>query len=349
MCYLCEDANTKIIKKMKLHSIFKILICTAAALSAALPAAAQTTERQLTREEYVDRYKGIAVDHMERYGIPASIILAQGLLESGNGNSRLARVANNHFGIKCHTDWRGETLTHDDDAPGECFRKYDSAEESYRDHAEYLSNHRNKRYDSLFVYSSDDYVHWARGLKAAGYATAPDYAERLIRLIEENRLYLFDRDCGDSLYMASHSTGRGGAAHCGTASHDDGFDPDFHRVTVRTHRGYNVFRCNGVCFVTAKKGEKYEYIASLFRVSARNLRRYNDAGSTAQPAEGEMVYIERKRSRWEGKNLLYTVQAPGESLRDISQSHGIRLGKLARMNKMKRDAEVEQGRTVKLR
>ena len=148
-----------------------------------LPLAAQV---RTTREEYIDRYKSIAIAQMERYGIPARITLAQGILESDCGNSLLSMRSNNHFGIKCKRDWTGEKVYHDDDAKGECFRSYPSVEASYRDHAEFLDS--QPRYDSLFAYAHDDYRSWARGLKAAGYATAPDYAQRLIRIIEENEL-----------------------------------------------------------------------------------------------------------------------------------------------------------------
>ena len=141
---------------------------------------------QQTREEYIDRYKHIAIEQMERYGIPASITMAQGILESDSGNSLLSQRSNNHFGIKCKSNWRGERVYHDDDAKGECFRAYPTVEASYHDHAEFLDS--QPRYDSLFAYASDDYKSWARGLKAAGYATAPDYAQRLVRIIEENQL-----------------------------------------------------------------------------------------------------------------------------------------------------------------
>ena len=141
-----------------------------------------------TREEYIDRYKSIAVAHMERYGIPASITMAQGILESDCGNSWLSLQSNNHFGIKCKRNWTGDKVYYDDDAKGECFRSYPSVEASYRDHAEFLDS--QPRYDSLFAYSSDDYKSWARGLKAAGYATAPDYAQRLTRIIKENQILL---------------------------------------------------------------------------------------------------------------------------------------------------------------
>lgn len=143
--------------------------------------------------EYIDRFKGISIAEMNQYGIPASITLAQGLLESGNGNGTLARVANNHFGIKCNTDWKGKTILQDDDAKGECFRVYNTPEESFRDHSEFL---KRKRYSSLFELDKDDYKGWAYGLKQAGYATNPKYAELLISLIERYQLDQYDRKEG---------------------------------------------------------------------------------------------------------------------------------------------------------
>lgn len=348
--------------KFSKPAIFSLVLVAAGVFSA--------KSQNLTREEYVERFKHIAVAHMEHYGIPASITLAQGILESGNGNSRLAREANNHFGIKCHTDWEGETIYHDDDAKGECFRKYDDPEQSYLDHAEFLSDHRQRRYDSLFVYAPTDYKSWARGLKAAGYATAPDYAERLIRIIEENSLYLLDREGGEALYDSAHGADEGDADlggesgtaakagnrrdenHDGrsTAQTDEGrLDPDAYRVTINAYRGYDVYRCNGVSYILAKKEDSYENIASIFRVSPNAVRKYNEAAEDAQPAEGQVVYIERKRARWEGALLLYTVKEDCVSLLDISQEYGIRLKSLARLNKVKRDAVFTKGRTVKLR
>ena len=149
-------------------------------------------EVKMTRAEYVEKYKSIAIAHMKRFGIPASITMAQGILESGAGNSELARKSNNHFGIKCKKDWTGEKVYHDDDAKGECFRAYPTVEASYEDHAKFLDE--SPRYDSLFAYPSNDYRSWARGLKAAGYATAPDYAERLVKIIEDMKLYLLDQE-----------------------------------------------------------------------------------------------------------------------------------------------------------
>ena len=212
-----------------------------------------------TREEYIDRYKHIAVAHMERYGIPASITLAQGILESDCGNSALSRSSNNHFGIKCKSDWTGRRVFHDDDARGECFRAYGSVEASYEDHARFLDS--QPRYDSLFVYPADDYRSWARGLKAAGYATAPDYAQRLCRIIEETQLYLLDRPQGEALYAARNRSRAeqavegfeaGSSVNPLTPVNEERIDPDDFRVTINAYKGYNIYVTNGVNYIVAK-------------------------------------------------------------------------------------------------
>jgi flagellum-specific peptidoglycan hydrolase FlgJ len=139
---------------------------------------------------YVLQFKDIAMGNMQKYGIPASIILAQGILESGAGKGDLAVDANNHFGIKCHSDWLGESVRHDDDSAQECFRKYTEASESYRDHALFLVG--KSRYKTLFTYEKDDYKAWAKGLRAAGYATDPNYPDKLISYIERYNLHQYD-------------------------------------------------------------------------------------------------------------------------------------------------------------
>ncbi len=239
------------------NAIFLAAIFVAGLASAAQPAAPRKSRQ--TREEYIDKYKSIAVRHMERYGIPASITMAQGILESDCGNSRLSVQSNNHFGIKCKRGWQGETVYHDDDAPGECFRAYPSVEASFLDHAEFLD--RQPRYDSLFAYSSSDYKSWARGLKAAGYATAPDYAQRLVRIIEENELYLLDRNDGERLY-ASRTGGRtdpeawfSEQTSVETAAASTSLiDPDDYRVTINAHCGYDVYATNGVHYIPREGG-----------------------------------------------------------------------------------------------
>lgn len=153
-----------------------------------------TLSNKSTGESYISRYKDIAIREMNRSGIPASITLAQGLLESGNGNSSLAREANNHFGIKCNTDWKGPTILKDDDAKNDCFRVYNNPDESFKDHTEFL---KRKRYAFLFELDKNDYVGWARGLKQAGYATNPRYPELLISLVERYSLDQYDRKESD--------------------------------------------------------------------------------------------------------------------------------------------------------
>ncbi|WPO76902.1 glucosaminidase domain-containing protein [Flavobacterium sp. KACC 22761] len=153
---------------------------------------------------YILQYKDIAMGNMQKYGIPASIILAQGILESGAGKGDLAVDANNHFGIKCHKDWLGESVRHDDDAEQECFRKYKEASESYRDHALFLVG--KKRYETLFTYEKDDYKAWAKGLRACGYATDPNYPDKLISYIERYNLHQYDCQVTGKNYVAINKT-----------------------------------------------------------------------------------------------------------------------------------------------
>ena len=308
-----------------------------------------------TREEYIDRYKHIAVAHMERYGIPASITLAQGILESDCGNSALSRSSNNHFGIKCKSDWTGRRVFHDDDARGECFRAYGSVEASYEDHARFLDS--QPRYDSLFVYPADDYRSWARGLKAAGYATAPDYAQRLCRIIEETQLYLLDRPQGEALYAARNRSRAeqavegfeaGSSVNPLTPANEERIDPDDFRVTINAYKGYNIYVTNGVNYIVAKEGDTFENIGQKFRISARNLRKFNDVSKNAQPVANEVIYIGRKKKRWDGNVLLHTVRE-GETLWSLGQSYGIRTKSLARLNKLKEGDALTPGTTIKIR
>ena len=333
---------------------------------------------KLTPQEYIFKWRRTAVENMEEYGIPASITMGQAILESGYGNGYLARVANNHFCIKCKGSWTGATITHADDDPNDCFRVYDSAEESFRDHADFLNS--GSRYEFLFAYDADDYKNWAKGLKKAGYATAPDYAERLIGIIERYNLQLLDKKNGIELYdkyLASEydldlaalqervtpKKGEGVLAESiaqevvaedastlndiATAYADKGIDPNNFRVTINAHKGYNVYLTNRAHYVVAKRGDTYESLAKLFSVSATNLRKFNDVAKDAQPAEGDIVYIERKLSSWMGEELLHKVQA-GETLYQISQLYGIRLKSLSKINSMRSNAELAEGRTIRL-
>lgn len=324
-----------------------------------------------TPEEYIYKWRHVAVEHMEVYGIPASITMGQAILESGYGNGYLARVANNHFCIKCKGSWTGATITHADDNPDDCFRVYDSAEDSFRDHADFLNN--GSRYDFLFSYDADDYKNWAKGLKKAGYATAPDYAERLINIIERYNLHLLDKKNGIKQYDGylakrddidlsklqqtttpkeeskeePQSTVEEVVCDIATAYADSGIDPNNFRVTINAHKGYNVYLTNRAHYVVAKKGDTYESLAKLFSVSAGNLRRFNDVERKAQLKEGDIVYIERKLTSWMGEELLHTVKS-GETLHDISQLYGMRLKNLTKQNSLRSNDPLAVGRTIRI-
>ena len=334
-----------------------IVTAMALILCVALPASAQT---KYTRLEYIAQWADVAIEHMEIYGIPASITMAQAILESGNGNGELARTANNHFGIKCGSQWTGDKVYHDDDAKGECFRSYPSAEESFLDHAEFL--HTRSRYQFLFDYDSDDYTNWAKGLKQAGYATAPTYAESLIRIIESEKLYLLDRKNGRQLYDAYLAELYAPtpepqpevveeievAPDATQAYADHGIDPNNFRVTINSHMGYNVYRTNSAFYIIAHEGDTYTSIAKLFDISPRTLSKFNDAKKEDKIEAGDIVYIERKSPRWYGNNLLHR-STHAESLRLISQVYGIRLKNLAKMNNLDMSAELKAGETIRLR
>ncbi len=301
-----------------------------------------------TREEYVEKYKAIAIAHMERYGIPASITMAQGILESDSGNSKLARSSNNHFGIKCKKSWKGDRVYHDDDAKGECFRAYPSVEASYQDHADFLD--QSPRYDSLFAYPSNDYRSWARGLKAAGYATAPTYAESLIKIIETMKLYLLDKANGGEIYAAAKGAKENTEIwwESNTAVSDEQVNPNAFRVTVNSHKGYGVYRTNHTFYVVAKEGDTFESLSAIFDVSPKMLRKFNDVPKGAKLSKGDIVYIEPKKNEWLGNVVQHKV-VRDENLYSLSQLYGIRKKSLAKLNKLRPNEDVRKGEIVRLK
>ena len=324
---------------------------------------------KLTPEEYIYRWRATAVDNMEVYGIPASITMAQAILESGFGNGYLARVANNHFCIKCKKSWTGRTITHADDRPDDCFRVYDSVEDSFADHANFLCS--GERYEFLFAYDVTDYKSWAKGLKKAGYATAEDYAERLIGVVERYNLSLLDKKNGIALYDEYLAKELGvklepmvdavaaeqfdvvqekvaETSNKTIAYSDRGVDPNNYRVTINSHAGYNVYRTNGTFYIVANEGDTYEYIAKLFELSPRLLRKFNDVKKPAQPKAYDILYIEPKMASWDGEQMLHTVVA-GETLYTISQMYGIRLKALTRLNKNCKGKDIVEDQTIRLR
>lgn len=232
-------------------------------------------------KKYVERYAPIAVEEMQRTGIPASITLAQAILESGAGRTTLAQKANNHFGIKCHTDWEGETTSHDDDAPNECFRVYPSAEASFRDHSDFLCN--RSRYKGLFDLPKDDYQAWARGLKAAGYATDPQYAEKLIRLIEDNDLASYDKLKAISEEPQAETKTLAKAKK----------RPVSEIIQISFKR--DVYMQDGRAFIISREGETYSQIAERYNLFLRELLRFNGLREDTPIPAGTKIYLERAR------------------------------------------------------
>lgn len=272
---------------------------------------------EFSKQEYRLKFEQIALNHQFEYNIPASITLAQGILESNSGNSALAKKANNHFGIKCHANWNGEKIYMDDDAANECSRSYSSAEESYQDHSEFLKN--GKRYQFLFSYSVDDYKNWAYGLKKAGYATNPEYAELLIKIIEELNL----NKSGDLKKLVSSNK------------------PNL-SIEIQNHS-------NDVNFIVVKQGDSFYQIAHKAGLTLRQLHKYNDFDRKKETLKvGDIVYLEPKRNRSKSKKEII-LEKP-MTLREVSQQEAIRLKPLMRKNQSSSpDEQLPKGEKVFLR
>lgn len=296
----------------------------------------QVTPENHAVREYIEQYSDIAVSEMRRTGVPASIKLAQGMIESDHGRSRLARLANNHFGIKCHSDWRGPTIYHDDDARGECFRKYNSPEQSFRDHSDFLVN--GSRYKELFLLDQTDYKGWARGLKKAGYATNPAYADMLIRKIEENSLYLFDNARG----QVSVGTGSGSTS----APARESFSIAGSRYSASVAQ--RVMQRNRVDFFIAGENDTFETITRDFDLLSWELERYNEKPLEELLVPGKAIFLQPKRKKAE-PGVRYHVVREGETMYAVSQLYAIKLQNLYQMNFMEEGTEPETGRRLNLR
>lgn len=290
--------------------------------------------------DYIDKYSDIAIKEMKRTGVPASITLAQGILESNAGQSVLATKGNNHFGIKCHNDWKGKTMKMDDNAPKECFRVYPNAEASFRDHSDFLRS--RDRYKSLFELKQTDYKGWARGLKKAGYATDPGYADKLITLIEDYELYRFDKGVKVSVKppleieepKVVQLEPRPGMKYQES-------------VTFSTAR--KVYSQNGVPFVYSEAGETYASIAASNGLFLKELLKFNDHEQELALEPGTMVYLARKKAQGPVGVNKYVVEKDGETLRDIAQRFGIRYAALQKLNIVLCGKTLEEGDTVILR
>ncbi|MCR5003440.1 MAG: glucosaminidase domain-containing protein [Bacteroidales bacterium] len=312
---------------------------------------------------YIATYSELAVSEMYRSGVPASITLAQGLLESRAGLSDLAAKGNNHFGIKCH-DWKGRTMKVDDDRKGECFRVYDSADQSFRDHSDFL-RYRD-RYKFLFENDVTDYKAWAHGLKKAGYATDPAYPSKLIRIIEEYGLNEYDTMKVSDL--------------ASTNTKPEKKKKDRHRrhkvvrVEVpdeipesplsieepkpvekgrleefRFSLSRQMYSKNGVPFIRSVEGESYESIAAAYNLFLKEILIYNDVETSGPLAPGTVVYLQAKKNQSAPGLDKYIVDDSGVSLRDIAQRFGIKLKSIKKMNGIEGDYTPREGDTILLR
>jgi len=271
-----------------------------------------TEAQSQKRLDYIDNYKALAIDEMKAYGIPASIKMAQAILESADGQSKLARESNNHFGIKCHLDWTGAKVYHDDDEKGECFRKYKKVSDSYRDHSLFLKE--RVRYAKLFTLQPTDYKAWAKGLKEAGYATNPKYPDLLIKIIEDYELHKLD------------------------------FQDNENTLQV-TQRAY-LYHPNRIKYIIAEEGDSFESIAKDFNTTVGRLLKYNEVNHTHVLAPGDYVFLQPKRRK--AKVKTHTLEK-GEELYEISQRYGIKLKSLYEKNKLMIGSTAREGEVLFLR
>lgn len=320
-----------------LTSNYKKLL-TIALICIQVYSAEATAQQGISISEYIDTYKGIAMKEMRKHGIPASIKLAQAIVESGFGNSELAVNANNHFGIKCH-GWDGPGYLYDDDERDECFRIYSHPVESFLDHSLFLMT--RPHYAMLFELDKMDYTAWAYGLRMAGYATNPNYPQMLIRIIEEHGLMHYDKWAMDltaelpnnfPLIQAETSEAR----HQRTVE-------DFAPVSLgpRQERQNNRIR-----YVVARKGDTPESLAKELGIWAWQIKKYNELSDEQDIRPGQYIYLQPKRRKAE---VPHHVVQTGESMYDISQRYGIRLRQLYRRNDMEEGTQPLPGRQLKLR
>ena len=298
----------------------RCIFCLFATLFALLSVSAADLVWSKQYQDYFERYHEVAIEQMVMHRIPASITLAQGVLESAAGRSELAVKGNNHFGIKCN-GWTGRKTYHDDDERNECFRAYGSAYESYEDHSRFLTG--SPRYQKLFQLKLTDYKGWAKGLKACGYATSPSYAKKLIQIIELYELYQYDKV------------------------------KDFDKFRVnQVRRGIlrQVYMFNKNYYVLARRGDTFRTIAADVDVSYRRLAKYNERDKDDTLEEGERVWLKKKRKNApkEYRGRFHTVAA-GESMYTISQRYGIRLKNLYKLNDLTPDYVIQVGDRLKLR
>lgn len=287
---------------------------------------AYAQRRQTSYNNYIKQYAPLAVEQMKQHNVPASITLAQGLLESGAGLSTLSRKSNNHFGIKCGGGWRGRSVRANDDAPNECFRAYRKVEDSYEDHSLFLVG--NQRYASLFKLKKTDYKSWARGLKKAGYATDPSYANKLITIIETYDLYKYDND--------------------GMSKREAKKWQKLLKKKPWLANPHDVYIANGLAYVIARDGDTFQLLGGEFEIGWKKLVKYNDLQRDYTLEEGDIIYLKEKNKKTVA-DVVYHEVREGDSMHSISQIYGVRLKTLYKLNVMADDHIPEVGERVWLK
>lgn len=276
-------------------------------------------------DDYIEKYKDLSISHMKKYKIPASITLAQALLESGAGRSSLTTRSNNHFGIKCHNGWKGESVIAADDTPNDCFRKYKKAEDSFDDHSRFLTE--KQRYNDLFSLDITDYRGWARGLQKAGYATDKAYANKLIKLIEDYELYKYDKKGGKR-------------------------DVEREEIQIITPISSGIrhipYKTHGLVYVIAQRDDSYASIANEFGFKVKDLCEYNEVPNDFPIQEGDLIYFQKKKKKADKPYYEHVVEV-GESMYSISQLYGIKVNNLYKMNKRDFEYVPVEGDILRLR
>ncbi len=328
--YFCQ-ADPVIMMKKEL-SLFLLLTMLPVVLFS------QTGER-MTADDYIRKYRILAIHEMNLHRVPASITIAQGLLETDNGNSELARLANNHFGIKCKSEWTGPVYYKDDDQEDECFRMYGSPYESYADHSVFLST--RDRYHFLFDLELNDYKGWAKGLKTAGYATNPEYATRLIKLIEDHSLYDLDKEFvpGKILIINDMEIYPDTTIIMEMVTTDSIESQSFES----TYR--KIYRNNGVKLILALRDDSYYNIAKDFGIYSYQIPKYNELPKRGSPKPGQIIYIEKKKKK---SVYDYHIVKKDQTLHFIAQSYAIRSRSLLKLNLMRKNDHLKTGQILRL-
>ena len=324
------------------------------------PAIAQTEKDRVSN--YIDRYKDLAMVEMIRTGIPASIKLAQGILETGGGQSDLASVGNNHFGIKCKTEWKGDRMFHDDDAKGECFRKYLSPDESFRDHSDFLKS--RPHYSFLFKLDPTDFEGWAKGLKKAGYATNPAYPQRLMKIIVENNLQQYTllamqktQDRETELFAVNTASARHEPEEIVPVKImvEKAVEP----ISINTQHSsssisstnkkykYNeTFIINEIKVLFAKAGTSLLALANNYNVTLKKLLEFNELQEDGITSSDQLIFLAKKSKR--GTKDIHVVE-PAETLYDIAQKEGVQLASIYEYNRLEKGMEPAVGEKIYLK